>query len=148
VRLARDEVQQELVKRMKADREGRRDAVTELDRLAAEVITFKDICRERLDELLALPEGIRYKGQTGEQLRAEVALYERALDRCNTVLGTNVKLGIAQRREEMTKAQGQVLVGIIRAILNQLELTRDQQRTAARVVPLELKAITAAVDSA
>jgi hypothetical protein len=148
-RLARDEAQQELIKRMKtAQREDRADAVTELDRLAAEVIVFKDIVRERLDTIMALPEGIRYEGKTGEQLRAEVALYERALDRCNTVLATNVKLGIAERKVELNKAQAQILAGVIRAILGQLELNHDQQRMAARVVPIELMAISAAVDEA
>lgn len=144
LRLARDAAQQELIVRMKtAGRSERQDAVTELDRLAAEVIVFKDIVRERLDELLA--GELRYEGKTGEQLRAEVALYERALDRCNTVLATNVKLGIAERKAALRKAEVEMLALTIRVILNRLGLTREQKILAGQVVPEELRAISAAV---
>lgn len=144
-RLSRDAAQQEALKRLKARGASKNDTITEMDRLAAEVIVFKDICRERLTTLLALPDGIRYQGQTGEQLRAEVALYERALDRCNTVLATNVKLGIASRRAEIDAATATLMVTAIRAILNRLDLTSEQKRVAVQVVPEELRAISAAV---
>lgn len=144
LRIARDEAQQELIRRMKAAQlSERQDAVTELDRLAAEVIVFKDIVRERLDELLA--GELRYEGKTGEQLRAEVALYERALDRCNTVLATNVKLGIAERKAALRKAEVEMLALTIRTILGRLGLTREQKILAGQVVPEELRAISAAV---
>ncbi len=142
-RLARDEAQQELIRRMKDDRQGRQDAVTELDRLAAEVIVFKDICRERIEQL----NQIRYEGKTGEQIRAEIILYERALDRCNTVLATNIKLGIAERKQKLDEAQALLMVGVIKTILNRLDLSREQKAIAVKVVPEELRAISAAVQA-
>jgi hypothetical protein len=145
-RLARDKAQQEALQRLKADGASRQDVVTEMDRLAAEVIVFKDVCRERLEQLLELGE-LRYEGKTGEQLRAEVALYERALDRCNTVLSTNVKLNIAERKQKLDEAQAMLMVGVVKTILNRLDLTPEQKRIAIKVVPEEMRAISAAVQS-
>lgn len=117
------------------------DAIAEIERLAAEVIVFKDICRERL-ELLWAQDEIRYSTSAGEQLRAEVALYERALDRCEKILATHVRLGIAKRREAINEAEQLLLVSAIRNILNRLGLSQEQQRIAVQVVPEELRAIS------
>lgn len=145
-RLQRDKAQAEALTRLKARGAGKVETITEMDRLAAEVITFKDIVRGELDRIWALGE-LRYEGKTGEQLRAEVALYERALDRCNTVLATNVKLGIAEKKHELDKLQAVVLVGVIQAILKELNLSRVQQQIAAQVVPVKLREISAEVMS-
>jgi hypothetical protein len=145
-RNSRDKAQQEALQRLKSDGASRQDVVTEMDRLAAEVIVFKDVCRERLEELLTMGE-LRYEGKTGEQLRAEVALYERALDRCNTVLSTNVKLNIAERKQKLDDAQAMLMVGVVKSILNRLDLTAEQKRMVIKVVPEEMRAISAAVQA-
>lgn len=145
LRLHRDAAQQEALRRLKAEGANKQDTVTEMDRLAAEVIVFKDVCRERLDQLMVLGKDIRYEGKTGEQLRAEVALYERALDRCNTVLATNIKLGIAERKAELEKAKAIMVAAVIRAILSRLELTHEQQRNAPRIIQEEMLALSAEV---
>lgn len=141
-RLARDAAQQEALKRLQADKASKRDTITEMDRLAAEVIAFKDVCRERLDQLLSLDDSIRYEGKTGEQLRAEVALYERSLDRCNTVLATNVKLDIDGKKKQLDKDQAAIVVALVRAILGGLDLTKAQKQLATRVVPEQMRAIS------
>jgi hypothetical protein len=140
-RLARDKAQQEALKRLKARGSSKVEIVDEMDRLAAEAIVFKDIARERLDELWAMGE-IRYAGKTGEQLRAEVALYERCLTQCNAILSTNIKLGIAERKQKIDEAQALIVVGLIKSVLNRLDLSKDQKRLAAQVVPEELRAIS------
>jgi hypothetical protein len=116
------------------------DAVEELEILASEAKAFKDICRERLD---AIGDTWRYDHRAGEQLRAEVALYERAIDRCNKILTDYVRLGIAEKRVKIAEAQAMLLLGVIQNVLGRLELTRDQKRIAAVVVPEELRAISA-----
>ena len=117
------------------------DAVEELEILMSEAKAFKDICRDRLN---AIGDEWRYKASAGEQLRAEVALYERAIDRCNKILTDYVRLGIAEKRVRIQEAQAMILVGVIQSILGQLGLTREQKAIAATVVPAELRAISAA----
>lgn len=141
-RLRRDKAQQEALERLRAEKAGRVETINEMDRLAAEAIAFKDVVREHLEEL----EEIRYKGNTGEQLRAEVALYERALDRCNTILATNLKLGIAEKRAELDKQKAILVAAAIRAVLARLELSDAQQRMAPTIIKEELLAISAEVE--
>jgi hypothetical protein len=140
-RIARDQAQQEALRRLRAEKATKQDTVTEMDRLAAEVIAFKDVCRERIEFL----SEIRYEGKTGEQIRAEITLYERALDRCNTVLATNLKLGIAERKQKLDEAQALLVVGLMRAVLGRLNLSKEQQQLAARVVPEEMRAISGVI---
>lgn len=109
-----------------------------MERIAAETIAFKDICRARLE---AIGDEWRYDHQHGEQLRAEVALYERALDRCEKILANYVRLGIADRKVKLDEAQAVLLVGVIKNILARLDLSRDQKTLAGQVVPEELRAI-------
>lgn len=116
------------------------DAVEELELIASEAIAFKNICRLRLE---AIGDEWRYSSRAGEQLRAEVAVYERAIDRCDKVLTNYVRLGIAEKRVKIAEAQAMILVGVIQNILGRLDLTRDQKRIAATVVPEELRAIAA-----
>lgn len=116
------------------------DVYAELESNAAEAQAFKEICWERLSDITG-EEGWRYKSTAGEQLRAEVALYERAMERANNFLVNYVKLGIADRRVKVAEAQAMILVGVIQNILGRLDLSRDQKRLAATVVPDELRAI-------
>lgn len=112
------------------------DVYEELEANAAEAKAFKQICFEQVKRL----EGeIRYKSTAGEQLRAEVALYERAMERANKFLIDYVKLGIADRRVKVAEAQALILVGVIQNILDRLDLSRDQKRIAATVVPDEFR---------
>jgi hypothetical protein len=132
----------------KLEREGvykMEDAIEEMEAIAGEAIAFKNICRERLE---ALKGDIRYSTAAGEQLRAEVALYERAIDRCDKILTNYVRLGISDRRVKIAEAQALLLVGVIQNVLGRLELSRDQKRIAAVVVPEELRAISGPEEAA
>lgn len=117
------------------------DVYAALEGNAAEAQAFKEIVWQRLSDITG-EEGWRYKSTAGEQLRAEVALYERAMERANNFLVQYVKLGIADRRVKVAEAQAMILVGVIQNILGRLDLSRDQKRIAATVVPEELRAIS------
>ena len=59
-----------------------------------EALRWLDVCRAMLGELTE----VRYKSRSaGEQLRAEVALWERALGRCARICADLVRLGIEER---------------------------------------------------
>lgn len=113
------------------------DPVEALSELAGEATAMKDFFRSQIEEL-------RYSAQTGEQLRAEVGLYERALDRTMRILEVMAKLGISERRTQIAEAQAVMLMEVIKNVLDRIELTPGQKVLAAQVVPQELKAITAA----
>jgi hypothetical protein len=117
------------------------DAYAELEQLAAEAAMFRKICFERLEALKV--DAWRYEGKTGEQIRSEVVLYERAMDRSQKFLVDYARLGIAEKRVKIAEAQAMILVGVIQNVLGRLDLSRDQKRIAATVVPEELRAIAA-----
>lgn len=120
-------------------REGYRqidDPVEALAELAGEVWAAKDFFAAKIEEL-------RYSSNVGEQLRAEVALYERALDRCIKVLEVMAKLGISERRTKVAEAEAIMLAAVIQNVLGRLDLSPDQEALALSIVPEELRAITA-----
>ena len=100
--------------------------LTELARLAGQAIAWKDTMGAKVNELSG---GIRYQGGQGtEQLRAEIALFERAMDRCSAVLVAMARLDIDDR-----------LAGIREKTADMLERALDAALEASGT-PLEGKA--------
>lgn len=121
----------------------------ELQRLAAEVVNFKDALRSMVERL----GSVRYDGPMGEQVRGEVALYERALDRCGRILRDITALRIDERiveiQSRVSEEQGRLVAGVISASLDELDLTPQQYARAREVVPRHLRALSAGgVDAA
>ncbi|NUR02558.1 MAG: hypothetical protein HOY79_40300 [Streptomyces sp.] len=117
------------------------DPAGELQRVAGEIVAMKDAAARIVQGLSSM----RYVGATGaEQLRAEVAVYERALDRAAKVLTDMVKLGLEARQVGLAEAQGVLVAQAIRAILGELGLTPEQQARVPEVVPRHLRALAAA----
>lgn len=116
------------------------DPAAELQRVAGEIVAMKDAAARIVQGLTSM----RYVGATGaEQLRAEVAVYERALDRAAKVLADMVKLGLEARQVGLAEAQGALVAQVVRAILGDLQLTAEQQARVPEVVPRRLRALTA-----
>lgn len=115
----------------------------ELQRLAGEIIQFKDALRGMVERL----NSVRYDGPVGEQIRGEIIVYERALDRCTRVLRDITSLKIDERiveiQSRVTETQGLAIAGAIRAILDDLELTPQQQARVSEVVPRRLRELSA-----
>jgi hypothetical protein len=87
----------------------------ELSRLAGEVVAWKNLLAEKITMLAEW----RYEagGHLGEQLRAEIALFERSLDRCGAVLTSIAKLNIDERLaaidESKQRQTGEWIIGIL-----------------------------------
>lgn len=78
----------------------------ELSRLAGQCVSWKDAMAAKVNELTSL----RYEGGPGiEQLRAEVMLWERALDRCLAALTAMARLNIESRLAGVRAATLQML---------------------------------------
>lgn len=88
------------------------DPLTELSKFAGQVMAWKDTFAERVNALTAL----RWEDAKGaEQLHAEVAVFERAMDRCTQVLVAMAKLDIDSRLAEISKQQADAVVRAIDA---------------------------------
>lgn len=113
------------------------DPLTEMSRLAGQVVAFKDQCAAMVNRL----EGdIRYEDVKGsEQLRSEVAVWERAMDRCNTVLGTMARLKIDERLAAISEKQAAIVIAAIDAALDAVDVPRDRRPTARKAAARHLR---------
>jgi hypothetical protein len=113
----------------------------ELQKFAAEVIAFKDILGDKVEEL----RGLTYDDLTEtEQVRAILMAYERALDRTNTVLSGIVRLNIEERTARLSELQAQLMIQLFEAVIEarEMQLTREQKSTARTIVAREIPRVT------
>lgn len=109
-----------------------------LSQLAGQVVAWQGALADKVNGLT----DIRYQdAKGGEQLRAEVALYERAMDRCNTVLGTISRLNIDERMAVISEKQAERVIAAIDAVLDFLGVTGDQAVAAKRIAAQKLRAV-------
>lgn len=114
-----------------------------LSRLAEEAVALKDVLAQRVAAL----DDMRYRSDQGtEQLRAEVALYERAMDRAGRFLTDWVKLGFDDRMVRVHEVQAAALVAVIQALLADPELGLDdrQRQLAPALVARHVAALETA----
>lgn len=122
--------------------------LTELAKLAGRARALMDLLEERVDALLDAPDddldsgttgGIRYKGGAGEQIRGEVQLYERSMDRLGTLLTSIARLNIDDRLVKIEERQVEAVVAALEAGLTAAGIRDQEQRalaknTAARIL--------------
>lgn len=111
--------------------------LTALSELAGEVLAFKNALGAKVNAL----EEIRYKGGAGEQLRAEVALYERAIDRAGNLLGNIARLNIDERLAAINEKQAGVVIAAIEAALAHAGITGEAAVEAKVVAARRLRAL-------
>lgn len=98
-----------------------------LQHVAGEVMAWKDAVRQRMETL----ERWRYSGDAGtEQIRGEIMLWERALDRAANVLGLIAKLNIDDRLARIEEAKITLVVESIGKVLADVGLPVDKQLKA------------------
>lgn len=115
------------------------DPLTELGRLAGQILAWRDTLAARVNEL----SSIRYSaaGAGTEQLRAEVAMYERALDRCMQVLGLMAKLNLDARLVAISEQQASLVVAAVDAGLAAAGVTGPAATQARQVVARHLRSV-------
>lgn len=118
------------------------DPLEELLKLASEATAYREVFRQMMDQLL-LADEVRYEHRAGEQLRAEMALWERAAERCLKMYETIVRLGIAERQTRIREAELIVIAEGIREILRRLDLTPEQRKASIVIVPEVLRELEA-----
>lgn len=108
------------------------DPLSELLVLASEVVSFKDATSVLVNEL---EDRIRFTDNKGsEQLRSEVVVYERAVERCGKLLESIARLNIEDRLARVSERQSELLAGVIDAVLSRLGFDPKTPEVASVVV--------------
>lgn len=111
----------------------------ELGRLAAQAVAWKDAMAGKVNELNGR---LRYESENGgEQLRAEILLWERALDRCVMTLTAIVKLNIEGRLASVREATADMLDQALQAALASSGCDVDGQQRAREAFRRHLKVV-------
>lgn len=116
------------------------DPLAALLRLGGQVLAWQEATAALVNQL----DHIRYQGGSGEQLRAEVQLYERAMDRAASVLSAIARLRIDERLAEVTQRQAEAVIGAIEAGLTAAGVTGEQMLEARRVAARHLRSVDGA----
>lgn len=131
--------------------------LTELANLAGRARAWMELLQGRVEKLLETSadvadeqernsrdgknSGIRYQGGAGEQLRAEVALYERSMDRLGKFLADYGRLGIDERLAKITEMQAEKVIAAIDAALAHAGVTGKTATEAKQVAARHLRAV-------
>jgi hypothetical protein len=78
---------------------------------------------------------------TGEAIRGLAKLEAEERDRCATMATKAVAAGLAERQVRLAEQQGTLLASVIRAVLDDLDLSPEQAAKVAEVVPRHLRAV-------
>lgn len=99
------------------------DVYRELLDVSGLAVAWKDVLRDRVDQLTD------YTSTTmmgAEQIRGDVLLFERALDRALKVLEAVARLDLDSRLSNLTERDGEALTGVVRQAMAAAELTPEQ----------------------
>jgi hypothetical protein len=115
------------------------DPLEALQRLAGRALALE---RAIGDLVNGLQDAIRYEDEkSAEQLRSEVSVMERAMDRCGRLLVDIAKLNIEERLATVTEKQAQMAMDALAAAMREMGMGLEQQREARTLVARHLRAI-------
>jgi len=112
--------------------------LVELLDLAAEMAEWKTIMQEIVVYLLSTERIRSAHSKVGEQLRAEVLLFERAQERYSKILQDIARLGIEHRLAALEETQVRIVEQALAAALNSTSLDIVAQEEARQVLRREL----------
>jgi hypothetical protein len=120
------------------DREPVDDPSRELRRVGAITLTWLEACQETIQHL----KSFRYLDDKGaEQLRSEIPMFERAMDRATVLLATLAKLGLDEREVAVSEAKAQMLLRALEAGLAENGITGPQAAAVKQATGRHLKLI-------
>jgi hypothetical protein len=113
------------------------DPLTELAKVTGEVVAWKEVMGERVASIAEADW--RYEHRNGEMLRAEILLWERALDRCERFLTAMARLNIDERLARIDEQQAELIIKAVQAVLRDLGMTLDEQENARKQLARHLR---------
>jgi len=111
------------------------DPLSALQRLAGRAAAWEDIIGEKVNEM----RSIRYSTEGGEQLRSEIVVMERAMDRLGKLLVDIAKLNIEGRLATVREATAVMLEQALAAALASSGCDLDGQQRARETFRKHLK---------
>jgi DNA polymerase III gamma/tau subunit len=98
---------------------------------------FKELLERKLNQMANEGEEWRFTDKSGaEQLRSEIALYERALDRMVRAATALSKLNLEERFAKLSEKQAMSMIWIINEVFKRVGLTEAQREEARMLVPM------------
>lgn len=110
----------------------------ELKKLAGRALAWEKVFTDKLDQI----KEWRYESDSGEQLRAEVAVIERAMALCAKVLVDIAKLNLDERLVRLEESRAALVEQVMLAVFADLQLTPAQIRDGRSSLGRRLLAIT------
>ena len=105
---------------------------------AGRVMAWLDLMDSQLDDL----RSVGYESErVGEQIHAAIQLYERAMDRANTVLASYARLNIDERLSGITERQAEQVVRALDAVIAHLGATGPAAIEARKVGAQQLRLV-------
>lgn len=114
------------------------DPLAELGKLASASKAMTEALGARVN---ALTELEHFDDKRSPDLKAEVQMYERALDRTHRLLDSLVKHGYAERQISIAEQEALLVAGVIRRVIAGLGLSPEQQRQAQQLLAAEFRAL-------
>lgn len=118
--------------------EGVEDPLAELSRLASSSKALMEALGARVNALQDLEH---YDSKNSPTIRAEVQMYERAMDRTHRLLDSLVKHGYTERQIQIEESEAMLVAGVLKRVIAGLGLTPDQQKQAQGLLAQEFRAL-------
>jgi len=116
------------------------DPLTALGELAGHAAAWMRFLAGRIEDL----NDLRFEDAKGaEQIRGEIQLWERALDRCNTVFGTAARLNIDERLVAITEQQHAMVLRAVEAALDAAAVPPERRPAAKKAAAGHLRLVEA-----
>lgn len=119
--------------------EGISDPLEELSKLASSSKALMDALGARVNSLDELEH---FDVKNSPAIKAEVQMYERAMDRTHRLLDSLVRHGFTERQIKIEESEAMLVAGVLRRVLAALSLTSDQQKQAQLLLAEEFRALT------
>lgn len=117
------------------------DPLGELSKLAGASQALMQALGSRVNSLTELEH---FDAKNSPAIKAEVQMYERAMDRTHRLLDSLVKHGYAERQIAIQETEAMLVAGILKRVISALGLTPEQQKTAQVMLAQEFRALDAA----
>lgn len=117
------------------------DPLGELGKLASAAKAFMEALGARVNSLDDLEH---FDAKNSPAIKAEVQMYERAVDRTHRLLDSLVKHGYAERQIQIQESEAMLVAGVLRRVIAALGLSSDQQKQAQVLLAAEFRQLDAA----
>lgn len=112
------------------------DPLTELSKLTSGSKALMEALGARVNSLQELEH---FDAKNSPAIKAEVLMYERAMDRTARLLEALVKAGYAERQIRIQESEALMVAGVIKRTIAALGLTAEQQQMAQTILAQEFR---------